>query len=307
MTGLANSLNRHSGQSGGLGVLLLYWDYELQRGADRSTRGSRDWGVEDYRQTSRLLDLLDKYQMKATFAVIGFAASDGNLPYHAPEQIREIAQRGHEVASHSWEHEWIPSLSYDEFKSVLARSRRQLETVTGRDVRSFAPPWDAPYDYPKRGAFSVRQHLRSRRNFIDIPTMCRALRETGYATTRISYEAIHRKLVRYLTRRDANNQPSESECIEDMICFKTNAVGFDWPSLNVVAKAADEGGFAVIYAHPHSLIADNSQSIEYLVPFLKTVDALRGEGKLIVTTPSEVFTGTQRQNSTKSQSTASDS
>ena len=40
------------------GRLLLYWDYELQAGADSSRVGKREWGSEDYHQTEKLLDLL---------------------------------------------------------------------------------------------------------------------------------------------------------------------------------------------------------------------------------------------------------
>jgi hypothetical protein len=93
------------------GRLLIYWDYELQRGADVSPSGRHDWGIEDFRQTEKLLELLDQYQVKTTFAVVGFAALDGELPYHAPAQIREIARRGHEVASHTWMHDWVPGLT----------------------------------------------------------------------------------------------------------------------------------------------------------------------------------------------------
>jgi SAM-dependent methyltransferase len=66
------------------GRLLLYWDYELQVGADRSRLGVMQWGREDHRQTEILLDLLDAYGVKSTFAVLGFAAQEGEIPYHAP-------------------------------------------------------------------------------------------------------------------------------------------------------------------------------------------------------------------------------
>ena len=63
--------------------------------------------------TPRLLDLLDKYQAKATFFVVGKAA------HRHPELIRLTAQAGHDIGNHSWDHASFPLIS----------SRRHLEQV----------------------------------------------------------------------------------------------------------------------------------------------------------------------------------
>lgn len=233
------------------GKFLLYWDYELQRGAESSRTGPNAWGIEDYRQSERLLDLLDTYQIKATFAVIGYAALGGELPYHAPAQIREIAERGHEVASHSWEHEWIPDLTYESLTRVLRQSKEQLEKTIGSPVISFAPPWNVPDKYLRKTALGSYQWRRSEHNRMDIPTLCRALREVGYKTSRIAYEPIHYYLSRHVLRRIVR-RPTRAQWIEDILCFQVNGSGFAQNSVEIVRRAAYQGDFAVIYAHPHS-------------------------------------------------------
>ncbi len=268
--------------------LIIYFDYELERGAERAISGPKDWGIEDYRQTKRLLEILDEYEIKATFAVLGFAALEGTLPYHAPDQIREIAERGHEVASHGWEHEWIPDLQYDELKRILKRSKKQLEQVTGHPIISFVPPWDVPTRYLRRGAVGLGQWIRSRHNRIDIPTLCLALREVGYKTCRVSYEALPYTLSRHLLRKPVI-KPTKKQRIKGILCFRRTCGGFANDSIDIIQKSADPNQFVVVAAHPHSLIAANNQNLRYLGPFLDLVNGLRFEGKLVVTTPGEVY------------------
>jgi len=81
------------------GALCIYFDYELQKGNDSSKEKNKAlWkGQDDYYQTKIILDLLKKYNVKATFAILGHCAKKGKLPYHAPEQIKLIAKKGHEI------------------------------------------------------------------------------------------------------------------------------------------------------------------------------------------------------------------
>jgi hypothetical protein len=86
----------------------------------------------------RILDLLDRHRMQATFFVIAkdAAAERGTL--------REMAARGHEVASHSLTHP-IPfrTLAPADLERELAVSRARLEDAIGRPVVGFrAPGWD---------------------------------------------------------------------------------------------------------------------------------------------------------------------
>ena len=94
------------------------------------------------RSTRNTLELLDRHQTKATFFVLGWVAEK------LPELIREVAARGHEVASRGFYHRNIRELSRTEFKEDLARTREALETATGRPVlgHRVADGWFQPDD-----------------------------------------------------------------------------------------------------------------------------------------------------------------
>ena len=94
------------------------------------------------RSTRTTLELLDRYQTKATFFVLGWVAEQ------MPELIREVASRGHEVASRGFYHRNIRELSRTEFKEDLARTREALEAATGQRVlgHRVADGWFQPED-----------------------------------------------------------------------------------------------------------------------------------------------------------------
>ncbi len=71
--------------------------------------------------TSRLLDLLERYNARATFFVIGRFAEK------CPELVREIAARGHLLANHTHTHPNLIWLS----RARIARELRQCEEAVG--------------------------------------------------------------------------------------------------------------------------------------------------------------------------------
>ena len=79
-------------------------------------------------------------EVPACFAVVGSAALPGKRPYHAPEQIRRIHDAGHEVASHSHRHEWLPALSRQALRETLSASKDALEQCIGAPIATFVPP-----------------------------------------------------------------------------------------------------------------------------------------------------------------------
>lgn len=82
----------------------------------------------------RLLDLLDASGSRATFFVLGWVAE------RSPDLIREVARRGHEVASHGWSHRRLTELRPEAFREEAARSKRLLEDLTGEEVAGFRAP-----------------------------------------------------------------------------------------------------------------------------------------------------------------------
>ncbi|MBK6864177.1 MAG: DUF3473 domain-containing protein [Ideonella sp.] len=75
--------------------------------------------------TRRTLALLDEFGVKATFFTLGWVADE------MPEVVREIAARGHEVASKGYFHRTIHEMTPGEFRADLLRSRSAIERATG--------------------------------------------------------------------------------------------------------------------------------------------------------------------------------
>jgi polysaccharide deacetylase family protein (PEP-CTERM system associated) len=84
--------------------------------------------------TRWLLDVLDEHAIKATFFVVGETARDN------PSLVRRMAERGHEVASHSWEHRRVHTLTPATFREDLRRSKDVLEQLTGQAVLGYRAP-----------------------------------------------------------------------------------------------------------------------------------------------------------------------
>jgi len=81
-----------------------------------------------------ILDLLDRYHVRATFAVLGSVAEEH------PELVREIYDRGHEVASHAWSHKTLYDLGKEAFEDEIRRSVELLESITGVSPVGFRAP-----------------------------------------------------------------------------------------------------------------------------------------------------------------------
>jgi peptidoglycan/xylan/chitin deacetylase (PgdA/CDA1 family) len=85
----------------------------------------------------RLLDLYDKYGVKATFFYTGHIAK------LYPDVVRKAYERGHEVGSHGLTHEVDQAfdvLSPKEQLSHLIQSKQILEDIIGDEVISFRAP-----------------------------------------------------------------------------------------------------------------------------------------------------------------------
>lgn len=84
--------------------------------------------------TSRMLDLFDRLDIKATCFVQGMIAK------HDAKLVGEIAARGHEVACHAQSHRPLFSMSRETLRAELATSKALLEDACGAPVIGFRAP-----------------------------------------------------------------------------------------------------------------------------------------------------------------------
>ena len=87
--------------------------------------------------TPRLLDILARHNVRATFFMLG------NRAEAQPELVRRIAAAGHLIGNHSWSHPNLSRSSSSCIREELQRTQVALEQRTGAAVRYFRPPFGA--------------------------------------------------------------------------------------------------------------------------------------------------------------------
>ncbi len=113
-----------------------------------SSWSSRELRVE--KNTHRLLDLFDSVELqhpnipasrhqapchpRATFFILGWLAE------RLPALVREIIDRGHEVASHGYHHNLCNELTPEDLKQDLTKSKELLEDIIGEPVLGYRAP-----------------------------------------------------------------------------------------------------------------------------------------------------------------------
>jgi polysaccharide deacetylase family protein (PEP-CTERM system associated) len=82
-----------------------------------------------------ILDLLDRYQVKASFFVVGEVAEQN------PELIQSIFQRGHEIGCHGFSHTLLWQLDESLFREELKRFHSVMEGILGKvRMKGFRAP-----------------------------------------------------------------------------------------------------------------------------------------------------------------------
>ncbi|MGH7680484.1 MAG: polysaccharide deacetylase family protein, partial [Candidatus Eiseniibacteriota bacterium] len=109
--------------------------FQVQAFVRYVTRDAWDtWPSRVERNTRLLLDLFEETSATATFFTLGWVArKHGDL-------VREIAARGHEVASHGMFHQMLTEQTPATFRKDARDSKALLEDVAGRSVVGFRAP-----------------------------------------------------------------------------------------------------------------------------------------------------------------------
>ena len=96
--------------------------------------------------TPRLIDTLAKFDVKATFFMLGrFAEQE-------PTLTRQVAEAGHLIGNHSWSHANLAVSTAAHIREELTRTKETLEQITGKPLRYFRPPFGNRRPYVLRVA-----------------------------------------------------------------------------------------------------------------------------------------------------------
>src|ERR1700730_1475359 len=85
--------------------------------------------------TLRLLEVLAKHEVRATFFLIGRYVQE------RPEIVREIVKAGHIVGNHTFSHPLLIFKSAGEIREELSKCRSELQNAIGEHTNLFRPPF----------------------------------------------------------------------------------------------------------------------------------------------------------------------
>ncbi|UVI31874.1 polysaccharide deacetylase family protein [Paenibacillus spongiae] len=89
----------------------------------------------DRRQTNEILDLLERYDAKSTFFVVGKRVAQ------YPDVVRRVVAEGHEVANHTYNHVYFQLPASEELvREEIERTEKEIIQATGRKSALFRPP-----------------------------------------------------------------------------------------------------------------------------------------------------------------------
>ncbi|MDA0667099.1 MAG: polysaccharide deacetylase family protein [Planctomycetota bacterium] len=152
--------------------------------------------------TRRTLDFLDQFGHTATFFILGRIADE------MPELVREIVDRGHEVASKGYEPRDLHEMSRNAFREDVLKTHNALENATGLQVmghrvakghlgtddtwvKSYESPfnmyfhvWELDPDLPKIASAGWLRRIRQYRNLRRMPEIL------GYYLEHYRFESI---------------------------------------------------------------------------------------------------------------------
>jgi polysaccharide deacetylase family protein (PEP-CTERM system associated) len=123
-------MNNNAAQNKKHLLTVLVEDY-FHVGAFENLIRQRNWANFEprfERNTLKTLDLLDEFDVKATFFVLGWVAEQN------PRIVREIAARGHELASRGFYHRSIRHLTPEEFREDISKTNQILEDAAGQKI-----------------------------------------------------------------------------------------------------------------------------------------------------------------------------
>ena len=118
----------------GMSVDVEDW---FQVGAFESVIDKDDWHTladRVERNCHRILAMFADEGIKGTFFTLGWVAQ------RHPGLMRRIADQGHEIASHGWDHDRVFRMTPDQFARDLDMSRKAIEDAAGQGISGYRAP-----------------------------------------------------------------------------------------------------------------------------------------------------------------------
>lgn len=264
-------------------AVSIVWDFDAAAGQLNATypyRWREETLDEELACVEDILGIAAERALRMTFAVTGFAAEEGPAPYHVPGLVCRIAAAGHEIASHSWRHEWLPAITGEQLDRTLQRSRSTLESCLGApgSVRGFVPPFNRPMTWLARGCLSLGDRPAVPPGpGADMGRLLRRLAAAGYAWCRVSCRPVVGRGTALRPR-----PPTRWERRQGVTCVPHNVCGFDVRAREMLDLAAPGGGAVILTGHPRALLFGRAESRDNLVELCDVLAERSSRGAVYV-------------------------
>ena len=196
------------------------------------------------RNTLKILDLLARREVRATFFILGWVAE------RYPGLVRHIANNGHEVASHGYAHELVTAQTPAAFREDVRKAKRILEDLIGQVVHGYRAP-----------SFSITR---------DTMWALPILAEEGYAYDSSIFPVLHDRYGVPDANPYSNQLPTEAGLLWEIPPSTVKILGlrvpiagggyfrlFPYPLLRQLLKKIERTGRPlVMYLHPWELDPD---------------------------------------------------
>lgn len=99
--------------------------------------GNKDWGNLEcriYEGVDRILDSLAERNLKGTFFIVGWLAE------HHSSVIKKIAQAGHQIGCHTYQHELLTNFNRDQLFEDTRKAKCIIEDAIGAEISAFRAP-----------------------------------------------------------------------------------------------------------------------------------------------------------------------
>jgi len=270
-----------TGDGGRTATLAIVWDFDSAQGQVGATYPYHFRSQplhQELEAVAILRDLGARLDAPMTFATVGFAAEDVPVPFAAHDLLRDLHDGGHEVASHSWRHEWLPHLTTQQLRRSLVRSKVVLERAVGEvgAVQGLVPPFNRPMTWLRHGI------VRPGDRWAFPPGagatndgLLRAAAGAGYGWVRVSMRPLFSRGV----------DPLRAPFREGGVTVVPHHYdGFDDKAHRLLDQAVERNATFVLTGHPTGLFRPGNEHRDLVVAVLERAAALRDEGKLRITT-----------------------
>lgn len=272
----------------------IMWDFDAAIGQTNATFPYKFNFTEFQKEldyVNFLLDFCAKEDMKFVFAITGFTGEEGVPPYQMPGLIRQIYEAGHEVASHTWRHEYLPYLLEEQVKRTLQRSKETLERCTGvpGSVTGFVPPHNRPTSFIRQLRFGLGDRSARLIPFYkaDIGYLIKLLKAEGYKWSRFTFA---KNPLEYITH-PKSEVFREIRQYNGLLCLPNQFNGFGQQAIAVVERCLRQQCDAVITGHPNGLSFKGPERMPLFIEFMEYLKQRRTEGKISICTVQQSMNG----------------